>query len=160
MEFKEIKAVDMNKYKFKTALLSIVFIVGAGTNMVEQPKAKMELTEQEEDRFYNDLQTGIKKSLDQYTKLKSSIKTSNATEEERKTLINAATVLEVKYTLYKNFYNAPSIKSPAVRKELESLFQKNFITLEDLTHLKKTVATERERLGLPTKPAEPEKAPI
>lgn len=147
----------MKRYNFRMALLSCMFVAAAGTGLVDQAAAPkvQQMSENEESAFYDDLQTGIKKSQDQYTKLKGAINPEKATDEEKKALMNAATALEVKYTLYKNFYNTPSVQSPVVRKQLEDLFQKNFITLEDLTKLKKTVSAERTKMGLPANPAAP-----
>lgn len=144
----------MKKYRLETTLLSFVFIIGAA-NVAQPPvlspqgiNTNSSLSDEDETQFYQNLQDGIKKTQDQYNKLKANVdsKKGNATDKERQALMNSATALEVKYTLYKNFYNTPSVKnSPQVRSDLQKVFNKDFVTLEDLTQLKKTVTAEKEK---------------
>ena len=58
---------------------------------------------------------------------------------------NAYTMLNVKQTLYNNFIDTPSIKSPRVRAKLLEIFRKTIITPADLSELERLVQEERPK---------------
>lgn len=138
----------MKKYKLETALLAFIFIIGA-TNVVQSQTAAQptEMSSDQKEQFNQVLLHGIQKTQDVYIKLYRTAANNpmHISEKERQNLMNTATALEVKYTLYKNFYNTPSIQNPKIRSYLEKLFQQDFISLDDLTKLKSMVAEEKAK---------------
>lgn len=129
----------------RVGLLGILLL--SGTPVGVEAKAPT-LTTQEEEKFYKELRTEIEKSVKEFNRQKEQIASGRykATEKDKESLANIATASEVKLTLFKNFYNTPSIQSQKVRSLLLKLFKKNFITMDDLTELKKLVASEKKRM--------------
>lgn len=114
------------------------------------------VNERETQSFLSTLQNEIQKQQNLVNSIKQQI--------ERKDVIipqvintqfeNAYTMLNVKKTLYANFVNTPSIKSPAVQKKLLQIFQKDMITSSDLSELEILVKQERAKYVRPeTAPA-------
>lgn len=99
------------------------------------------------DSFYQTLQAEIQKqaqfvnSLANQAASKSTI-TSDAMVARFE---NANAMLNVKKTLYANFYNTPSINSPLVRQKLVQLFKQEMITAADLSQLQAIVDQERPK---------------
>ncbi|MCB1114507.1 MAG: hypothetical protein KDK62_07115 [Chlamydiia bacterium] len=58
---------------------------------------------------------------------------------------NAYIMLNIKRTLYGNFYGTPSVQSPAVREALLAIFEKTIITQGDLAQLEALVRQERPK---------------
>lgn len=128
------------------ALIFSLFIVCCWMPLVADvsyPK----MTEDQKGQFYDELRQGIEKSLKQFNQVKEKITKGNLNLNKQMELTNAATAVEVKYTLYKNFYNTSSIQSPKIRIMLKRLFNKDFITMEDLKELKQLVAEEKVKMG-------------
>ena len=71
------------------------------------------------------------------------------TDSQRMQIERAITILDVKKTLYANFYGTETIqKSQAVRDALLQIMSKSDITVADLASLKELVVKEKARLNI------------
>lgn len=99
------------------------------------------------DSFYQTLQSEIQKQAQFVNSLANGIKSTSqvSTDASVVRFENANAMLNVKKTLYSNFFNSPSVNSPLVRQKLVQLFKQEMITPADLSLLQAIVDQERPK---------------
>lgn len=109
------------------------------------------ISEQALDSYYNSLNKQIQMQEERVNKLLDRMKkgVQIPSQIQRVEIEHAIVMLDVKRTLYANFYNTESLKqSRAVRNMLSRLMSQNEITVSDLSALQNLVKQEKQRLGI------------
>lgn len=103
------------------------------------------------DSFYQTLQSEIQKQAQFVQSLAKGVESNKQVSTDASVIRfeNANAMLNVKKTLYANFYNTPSVNSPLVRQKLVQLFQQEMITPADLSELQAIVNQERPKYVKP-----------
>jgi hypothetical protein len=125
---------------FLSVLLTQCALVGA---------AYPPLSEEQEKSYYTQLEKEIDASETRLLDAFKNINNPDSIDSSARAKVQAlSAALEVKHTLFNNFYQTDSLKSPAVRDALLKLFEKQTITPEDILQFKVLVDAEKEKIRL------------
>lgn len=124
----------------------------ASTVFAEVKSTETEAISQAElESYYNSLREQIQKQDATVQRL---VKRAQSGQQvpmpvQKQELEHAVVMLDVKRTLYSNFYETESLKrSPAIRKLLLKILSQPDVSIADLAELQNLVRVEKARLGI------------
>lgn len=110
-----------------------------------------EMTDSEVDAYYSSLKQQVDKQNKLVEDMLQSVKERKTifSQAQRAEMENAIVDLDVKRTLYSNFYNKESVKkSPVIREKLLQVMSQRNITEADLASLQSVVQQEKNRYNI------------
>lgn len=137
----------MNRYIFFLCAALLCFASFEGTAQA----AEAALNETELNSYYSALRQQVQKQDKLVQGMKQSLRDRKTifSQAQRAQMEHAIVMLDVKRTLYANFYGTESVKqSPAVRKMLLQVLSQSDISTADLAALQNLVRQEKQRLKL------------